>query len=310
MSSEAVPSKIEDFYVLPLALPSLPAFPVPATHYLYFRPDAPKISHVKTPRSLFLTNIPFDATEVHLKHLFSVQLDLPAGRIEEVIFEDAAQKLVSKGPQIPTPPPPKRSKKRKREAQDDELPELKGEWPEVWDRQLHQAGSTALVVFVDKTSMETAAKAAKKAKKIDKEIVWGKGIENKVPPLGSKRYLEHHKRTYPPEDEILKSINDYMTTYAAREAARAKALARQRSEPDADGFVTVTRGGRTGVARQEVAAEKLEKQKEKQKGFDDFYRFQSRERRKERAIELVKKFEEDKAKVQKMKEQRGKFRVG
>ena len=52
-----------------------------------------------------------------------------------------------------------------------------------------------------------------------------------------------------------------------------------------------------------------EKQKAKQKGLDDFYRFQSREKRKERAGELVRRFEEDKERVRRMKEKRGRFRV-
>ena len=100
-----------------------------------------------------------------------------------------------------------------------------------------------------------------------------------------------------------------MTAFAAEEAARSRRLARQRQEPDEDGFITVTRGGRTGPARQEQAQEAAAKQKAKQKGLDDFYRFQTREKRKERAGELIKKFEEDKEKIRKMREKRGKFRV-
>lgn len=100
-----------------------------------------------------------------------------------------------------------------------------------------------------------------------------------------------------------------MTAFAAEEASRARLLARQRQEPDEDGFITVTRGGRTGPARQEEAREKAEKQQEKQKGLEDFYRFQTREKRKERAGQLIKKFEEDKEKVRKMREKRGRFKV-
>lgn len=101
-----------------------------------------------------------------------------------------------------------------------------------------------------------------------------------------------------------------MTGFANKEASKARSLARQRQEADADGFITVTRGGRTNPARQEMAQEQAEKRKEKQKGLEDFYKFQSREKRKQRAGELVKKFEEDKEKVRKMRERRGKFRVG
>ena len=100
-----------------------------------------------------------------------------------------------------------------------------------------------------------------------------------------------------------------MTAFAAKEASQVRLLAKQRQEPDADGFVTVTRGGRTNPARQAAAQEQADKQKEKQKGLEDFYRFQSREKRKERAGELVRKFEEDKERIRKMKERRGRFRV-
>ena len=100
-----------------------------------------------------------------------------------------------------------------------------------------------------------------------------------------------------------------MTAFASQEASEARSRARQRQEPDADGFITVTRGGRTNPVRQEVAQEQAEKQKQKQKGLEDFYRFQSREKRKQKAGELIRKFEEDKEKIRKMRERRGRFRV-
>ena len=122
-------------------------------------------------------------------------------------------------------------------------------------------------------------------------------------------YLNHHRLTYPDKSQLLESVNKYMTAFASKEASEARSLARQRQEPDADGFITVTRGGRTNPARQEAAQEQAEKQKKKQKGLEDFYRFQSREKRKQRAAELVRKFEEDKEKIRQMRERRGRFRV-
>lgn len=101
-----------------------------------------------------------------------------------------------------------------------------------------------------------------------------------------------------------------MTQFAAREAAQARLQARQRQVPDEEGFVTITKGGRNGPARQEAAQEAALKQKDKQKGLDDFYRFQHREKRRAKAAELMRKFEEDKEKVKKMKERRGTFKVG
>ena len=63
-----------------------------------------------------------------------------------------------------------------------------------------------------------------------------------------------------------------------------------------------------GPARAEEAREKLEAQKERQKGKEDFYRFQMREKRKERAGELLRGFEEDRKRVEEMKKRRNKFR--
>jgi ribosomal RNA-processing protein 7 len=80
--------------------------------------------------------------------------------------------------------------------------------------------------------------------------------------------------------------------------------------PDDDGFITVTRGGRAGPARLEeaqAAAEKL-KEREKKRAAGDFYRFQTREGAKLRERELKDKYEEDKKKIQSMRERRGKIR--
>ena len=114
---------------------------------------------------------------------------------------------------------------------------------------------------------------------------------------------------YPDKATLLDSVNKYMTAFAEREAAEANAQKKQRQEVDADGFTTVTKGGRTAPAKQHVAKEISEKQKSKQKVLQDFYRFQSREKMKQQAGELVRKFEQDKEKVLRMKERRKRLKV-
>ena len=181
-----VPLKIADYLVLPLTLPALPSFPTPATHYLYLHPHAPKIPSPTTPRSLFLVNIPFDTTPEHFKHLFSTQLSLPAGRIEDVHFEDTNRRSSDTAPQAQKVPV-KKSKKRKRDEQDIAQGLAAAEWPKVWDRELHASGSNAVVVFVDRASMEAVIKAVKRVQKGKERIVWGEGVEDKLPPLGYQR---------------------------------------------------------------------------------------------------------------------------
>jgi ribosomal RNA-processing protein 7 len=121
--------------------------------------------------------------------------------------------------------------------------------------------------------------------------------------------LNHATLLYPSKVELLASVDTYMTSFNARQEVEARALAKKRQEVDADGFITVTRGGRNPAARMEDAQEHLRKQEEKEHTFNDFYRFQGREARKEKAAQLVRKFEEDKEKIRKMKVARKSFRV-
>ncbi|KAL3472445.1 ribosomal RNA-processing protein 7-domain-containing protein [Aspergillus californicus] len=301
--------EIAGYTALALQLPSTPSFPTPATHYLYLRPHEPRIPDLDTPRSLFLVNIPIDTTETHLRHLFGTQLS--AGRIERVEFESArtgkksgAAQIALQGSNVG------KSKKRKRVTAD-ELEERLGavSLPSTWDRQLQHSGTHAVVVFVDKASMEASLKAAKKAAR-KSSVVWGEGIdEARVPPLGLPRYVAHQRACYPPRAELLRTVNEYMNVFAEVAEVRKRDAARRAAEPDEDGFVTVTSGPRlTSAAGEEEAKRLIEEQKKREEGFGDFYRFQSREKRKERQIELLKKFDQDKKKLEEMKMRKGKIR--
>lgn len=309
MPKEKIATQVHDFIILPLRYPAAPAFPKESTHYLYLRANAPKVPTDDTPRELFLANVPIDATELHLRSLFADQLG--GARVEVVDFEDDT--TVGKGIKAPVGRlEGQRGKKRKRIDDDgsQQLGEEVGLLPEVWDRELHRGGGTAVVRFVDRASAEMALREAKRAVKSGKEIAWGAGVEGKVPPLGSARYLAHQKLRYPDPALLQASVDSFMEAFSAQEAERARQLAKQRSVPDDDGFITVTRGGRTGPAREEEVKAKEEelKKREKNRVKDDFYRFQVREKKKEAAKELVKGFEEDRRKVEEMRKRRGKIR--
>ena len=186
-SSTKIPLQVAGYTVFLLSLPPLPSFPQAATHYLYLAPHQPKIPTPTASRSLFLVNIPFDSTGVHIKHLLSTQIGLPAGRIEDVQFEgqrrkhsgmDEASGLESSQH--------KKSKKRKRGKFRGTLEDMEGAaLPPVWDRDLQTNGLTAVVLFVDRASMDAAFKAVKSMRKERREPVWGEGLEGKVPALGS-----------------------------------------------------------------------------------------------------------------------------
>jgi ribosomal RNA-processing protein 7 len=292
---------LSTYTLLPLAFPPNPSYPVHATQILYIRPNAPRIPTEADSRSLFILNLPIDATATHLKSIFATLLG-SAGRVEDVLFNGDAPKStavteIQKGPGI--------SKKRKR-GEEDEVPQ---ELPRPWDREVLRRRD-AVVVFVDSKSAEGALKAARKlsSKKKDKFPIWGQGIESKIPALGSARYAAHNKLRYPDPRSLQQNVDSYITSYNLAESQRAKAAAKARNVPDEDGFVTVTRGGRVGPAKQEEAERKRKEMEErgKERVGGAFYRFQVRERRKEEMGELVRGFEEDKKRVENMRERRGK----
>lgn len=192
--------------------------------------------------------------------------------------------------------------------------------PQTWDRELRCSGSTAVVILVDEKCVEVALKAVQKlhrkaSKSKDTEEVWpiwGSSIPE-IALLGSHRYSTHQKLRFPDQNLLLANVDAFLSSWDEKEKAKENERRNQRNFVDEDGFVTVTRGGRTGPNRMEDAQKKKEeleeREKRKREGMGDFYRFQTREMRKERAGELVRLFESDREKVRKLKEGRkGGFR--
>ncbi|OIW28871.1 hypothetical protein CONLIGDRAFT_645033 [Coniochaeta ligniaria NRRL 30616] len=310
-------STIGDFSILPISIPPLSSYPKPATHHLYLRRNAPKIPTPDDPRSLFIINVPADSTHLHFRALFTALLG--AGRFESVTFEDdrktASQALTDLLPAQAARLASHASKKRKREdeeaqhAREEETARL----PEPWSRPLRRSGGSAVVVLADERSIEKALKAVGKAARSGRYPVWGAGVPEQNRTLGSSWVKAHVRLTYPDKAAVEAAVDAFFTVYNRREKEAAELAKRLRNEPDEDGFVTVTRGGgRTAPAKREEAEEArrkmVEKADKKREELSNFYRFQMRERKKEEQAELVKKFEEDRRRVDAMREKRGKFR--
>jgi ribosomal RNA-processing protein 7 len=124
-------------------------------------------------------------------------------------------------------------------------------------------------------------------------------------------YRTHNALTYPTATSLQTSLNAYLSQFNALETLRNKHRKTARSVPDEEGFITVTRGGRVGPARLEETEKKkaeLDARKKKNAVKDDFYRFQNREKRKEVEMGLRRRFEEDRKRVEKMREVRGRVR--
>jgi ribosomal RNA-processing protein 7 len=237
-----------------------------------------------------------------------------AGRFESIAFENerlGVVALTGAGTAVNEAVEKSGNKKRKRGGEN-RVGKAIGHLPKVWDRDLHHSGSTAIVLMVDKNSAEAALKAVCKLHKSGAYPVWGSGVEDKVPALGSQRYLNHHMLRSPNRATLQASVDAFMTEFNRKEEEAARAAKKMRSVPDEDGFITVTRGGRTGPARRDEAEEarrkEVEKEGERRRTMGDFYRFQARERRKQEHGELIKRFEDDRRRVEEMRKGRkGRF---
>ena len=181
---DKVPLEISHFLILPLTLPTLSSFPSLAKHYAYIQHHKPKIPSADSPRSLFVANVPIDSTELHFRSLFAEQLG--GFRVARVDFEEARGKRRKGAPSAGQSA--QRNRKRKRAQIDQGREEaLDTDLPELWGRDLYRSGSNAVVVFLDRPSAEAAMKAVRRAAKKGEEIVWGKGLDDRLPRLGSER---------------------------------------------------------------------------------------------------------------------------
>jgi len=316
------PTEDGGFSVLPVVMPPLPSYPVQTIHHIYLRRNAPKISTPDDSRSVFLSNVPVDSTEQHFRALFTSLLG--AGRFEGITFERDRTAQSSNTSHEPGQAARIAAHHKKRKREDEERQSARdaaaAEMPETWPRPLHRSGSTAVALLADEKSVEGVLKAVRKISKAaaastKKCPVWGEGVRaDKLasPALGSQWIKAHNKLSYPGAEAIQAAVDAYFTLFNRREAEAEQLAKRLRNEPDEDGFVTVTRGGRNAPARMDEAEEAkkrmLERAAKKKDETQDFYRFQMRERRKAEQADLLRRFADDKRKVEAMREKRGKFK--
>ena len=117
-------------------------------------------------------------------------------------------------------------------------------------------------------------------------------------------------------EALLDECNQVMEEYEEKEEADRLARTQARDVPDDDGFVTVTYSSQVGSKRElEEGATTTNRRKGSKRSrtkkevtgaseLDDFYRFQQKDSRRRTVQELRKRFEEDLAKVKKMKDER------
>ena len=134
----------------------------------------------------------------------------------------------------------------------------------------------------------------------------------------AERY--HRNMNQLSRSQLLEECNHVIEGYENAEAAKKMAIENAKSEPDDDGFITVTHSTTVGTKHEldetnDVNAHSRRKghkrhrsnKKSKNSGaeeLNDFYKFQRRDNKKRTLEDLRKQFEEDLRRVKRMKEER------
>ncbi|KAK1231950.1 hypothetical protein PQX77_004921 [Marasmius sp. AFHP31] len=335
------PVTINGFVVIPILYsrpssePSTSKKVQPTNHYIYARTHVgPKNAAQSTwpnGRTLFLVNVPPDATERELMLLLK-----PYGTIEKIVFdldgekeeeEDAEQSdedeemedeqdgLVNGQHALANDEDDDEDedgdRRRKRRKVTKPQPPKVVPLPSKTRRRIRKTGQTAHVIFLDTSSLERALSSAPQ-----KPRPWPVSDEE---PRGLAHYAAMYDSARPPLDAIREHADTYMQWFDF-EAAQAKHKSKFRKGEaivDEDGFTLVTRGGAYGqtlgggvtVATkmfQETgeASERNAGRQRRKKEKTNFYAFQKAEKQRNDLIELKRKWEQDKAKVEKLKASR------
>ncbi|KAF9376133.1 Ribosomal RNA-processing protein 7 [Podila verticillata] len=306
--------QISNFHILPIHMPALTSTSSAyknIIHYLYFKKHESPKADPKTPkdRTLFVLNVPVDATEDHFRDLFK-----PYGRIAAVHFisrihdtsltkeerehqeelerlerEAFAEEEANAGK--------KGAKKGKKNAKVEDH-------HHHHHRTLYASGSQAYVVFLEEQEL---AKALTMKRKKRSWIDTG-SEDTKLTSLGVSKWIQeyHHKRPAPAA--LQTKVDDYMDKFERSEYEAEQAALARHNVMDEDGFTLVTSAKGTKGANSDgvisikaVKAEDVKHIKPKKKELQDFYRFQMREAKRDKLVDLRRKFEEDKIRIETLK---------
>lgn len=124
---------------------------------------------------------------------------------------------------------------------------------------------------------------------------------------GIKKWVKDYNKSIIHSKVLQKEINEFMATYDKNQEEEKK-QEQTAGEQDDDGWITVTKHGRNpGLSRKEVVEQKIKnkiEQSRKKKELRNFYTFQIRESKMKHLAGLRQKFEEDKKKINALKEAR------
>ncbi|KAF9983753.1 Ribosomal RNA-processing protein 7 [Modicella reniformis] len=324
-SSSSSLDQIANFFILPLHMPSITISPSssyssPAyqnvIHYLYFKKHESPKEDSKTPkdRTLFLLNIPVDATESQIRELFK-----PYGRVIAVHFinrirethltkeereqQEELERIENEAAEREAESNNKAKGKKggsKKQPQPAAAPEETSH-----RRTLFASGSQAHVVFLEEKELTKVLNIKRKKRSwINTGNDATPADSAKLSSLGVARWIDEHNRMRPEHSDLQIKVDEYMEKFEKSEYEAQQAALARLNVMDDDGFTLVTSAGNKGyntdgvIRVQAIKTEDAKKIKPKKKELQDFYRFQMREAKRDKLVELRRKFEEDKLRIE------------
>jgi ribosomal RNA-processing protein 7 len=186
------------------------------------------------------------------------------------------------------------------------------------DNDIHTISRFAHILFDKKNAIKNIISASDTIfYNIGKELSqkWGPGTYFNIK---RKKSIEEVSKMFSYIDtdplELQEEVDSFMKEFDENEEMELAERLRQSKEPDDDGFIKVVNKSKrkrpendldeNTSARKANTASRSRNKKKKPKELKNFYRFQIKEAKVKQLDDLRKKFEEDKVKVSKMKEDR------
>ncbi|KAF9973792.1 Ribosomal RNA-processing protein 7 [Actinomortierella ambigua] len=329
---------INNFFVLPLHMPAIPVLSLNSAinkkkaassyannvlHYLYYKKhESPKQDEAKTPkgRTLFVLNVPVDSTEDQFRQLFK-----PYGRVVSVHFLDhryqdmhltkeereeqeelerlerEAELAAQKAEEAAA------AKKAGKKAGKNSKQHSQTSTAVTKRRRILRTATQAYVVFLEEQELQKVLQLKKKKRTWISANADGEQDSKHFETLGINKWIQEYRTRRPNHVDLQLKVDDYMDKFERSEYQAQQAALARVNMVDEDGFTLVTSAGKKGsntdgvITVQAARAEDVKNIKPKKKELQDFYRFQMREAKRDKLVELRRKFEEDKQKIEHLK---------
>ncbi|VDB89987.1 unnamed protein product [Peniophora sp. CBMAI 1063] len=332
MSGSKASQAFGGFSTLPVAYAS-------SEHIIYLRAQAGAAkgkSAISWPedRTMFMVNLPPDATERELVLLFK-----SCGTVERVVFDSDENRGLAdeeglsdeeEGMDEDEDSDEEQPRKRRKVAQGDDTPRPPKvvPLPALGTRRLRRTGHTAHVIFLDASSCERALALSPSTSSCKKATTQSRPWPtDDLAPSGIAHYTTLYDALRPPLDVVLAHANTSVELFDYQQAEKKRAFQREskyrkgEAIVDEDGFTLVTRGGAYGKAvgggvgvaskkftlargRKAAHGEGRKRKHKDEKEKDAFYAFQVHEKKRKALMDLKEKWEQDKAAVEKLRASR------